>query len=274
MWNDLIGIINSFYPFLMTFLPKVMLAIVILIVGFWGIQRISKSASSALKKSGGDATVNRFLASLISIGLKVMLLLSVASIFGVQTTSFIAIFSALAFSVGTALSGNIGHFASGIMILSFRPYRVGDEITVQSHTGIVTHIQVFHTTILTTENRKIIIPNGIITSGVIVNSSAQGKIRINVPISVADETDFEKAKALILAVAEDCPMCLKEPACKVLVTGFNKNGLEILVRPWCLPSDINNIGYYFQEHIRATFLENGIEPPVNQIDVLTRTKVA
>jgi small conductance mechanosensitive channel len=219
----------------MSFLPKLILALVILFIGFWAIRKTSKSISRTLKKTEGDAMVNRFLVSLVSIGLKALLILSVASILGVQTTSFIAIFTALVFSLGTALSGNIGHFASGIMILIFRPYRVGDEVTVQSFTGIVTDIQVFHTTLTTTENKKFIIPNGLITSGVVTNFSHKNRLRINVIVNVGDEVDFYQVKNLILAIANDCEMVLKDPPCKVLVNSFNKNGLEIYIRPWCAP---------------------------------------
>ncbi len=268
MFNtDFTTLINNFYQLIWSFLPKLTLALATLILGFWAIRRLSKSIKRALLRTGSDATVNRFLASMASISLKVMLVLSVASLFGIQTASFIAVFTALAFSLGTALSGNIGHFASGLMILIFRPYRVGDEITVQNYTGIVTDIQVFHTTLLTSDNRKFIMPNGVITSGVITNYSHKNLLRMNIIVTIADEADFAKAKALILQVADECPIAVKEPQCKVLINNFNKNGIEIYVRPWCTTADASSINFYFQEHIRDAFLAHGIPAPISAYDV-------
>ncbi len=264
------AILESYYPIVLAYLPRIFFALLTLVVGFWFIKKLSKYIREALKRTGSEPTVTRFLASVVSIGLKILLLLSVASVFGVHTTSFIAVFSALAFSLGTALSGNIGHFASGLMILIFRPYKVGDEITIQSFNGVVTDIQVFHTTILTTDNRKIVIPNGVITSGVITNFSHQGRIRVNISMMIADEADFGKAKALILEVAENCPICMKDPACKVLVNTFNRNGIEIYIRPWCEPVNAPAIHFYFNENVRNAFIANGIPAPISTMDVTMR----
>ncbi len=258
---------NTFIQILMSFLPKLILALFVLVIGFWAIRKASKSIGRALKKTEGDAMINRFLVSLVSIGLKVLLILSVASILGMQTTSFLAIFTALVFSLGTALSGNIGHFASGIMILIFRPYRVGDEVTVQNFTGVVTDIQVFHTTLTTTENKKHIIPNGLITSAVVTNFSYKNRTRINVIVNVGDEANFPQVKTLILDIAEKCEMVLKDPPCKVLVNSFNKNGLEIYVRPWCAPIDAPAVHFHLQEQIRQVFLDHNIPAPVSMYDV-------
>ena len=265
------SLLEDYYQKTLAMLPTFLLAILTLAIGFWFIKKLSKYIKEALKKTGIEPTVTRFLASLTSVGLKIMLILSVASMFGLQTTSFIAIFSALAFSLGTALSGNIGHFASGIMVLLFRPYKVGDEITIQGFNGVVTDIQVFNTTILTTDNRKIIIPNGLITSGIITNFSHQNKVRVNIPIMIADEANFEQAKTLILAIAENCPICLKEPACKVLINSFNKNGIELYVRPWCEPANAPAIHFYFNEHIRNAFVQNGIPGPISTMDVTMKS---
>lgn len=269
---NIISLFDYYSNLFWAFLPNLMLALVTLIVGFWLIGKVSVYISTALKKTNSDDTVIRFLTSLVSIGLKIMLFISIATLFGIQTTSFIAVFTALAFSLGTALSGNIGHFASGIMVLMFRPYKVGDEITVQNYNGIVTDIQVFHTTLITTDNRKIIIPNGQITSGVITNFSHENKIRLNIVVNVADDSNLEEIKKIILKIADENVSVMKDPACKILVNSFNKNGVEIYIRPWCVPIEANNVHFYFQESIRKAFLENGIQGPINAVDVALTQK--
>jgi small conductance mechanosensitive channel len=267
MLMNILNLFDHYTNLFLAFLPNVLLAMVTLIVGFWLIGKVSDYISKALKKTNSDATVIRFLTSLVSIGLKIMLFLSIATLFGIQTTSFIAVFTALAFSLGTALSGNIGHFASGIMILIFRPYKVGDEITVQNYNGIVTDIQVFHTTLITTDNRKIIVPNGQITSGVITNFSHENKIRMNIVVNVADDSNLDLVKKIILQLSEANTAVMKAPECKILVNSFNKNGVEIFIRPWCKPIDANNIHFYFQESLRKAFLEHGIQGPTDALDV-------
>jgi small conductance mechanosensitive channel len=241
--------------------PTFIQGICTLFIGFWIIKKVCNYISMGLKKTHTEDTVNRFLTALVGMGLKAMLILSVASMFGIQTASFIAIFTALAFAVGTALSGNIGHFASGVMLLIFRPYKIGDEITVQNNTGKVLEIHIFNTSIVTADNRKIIIPNGVITNGVITNFSHQARIQINIPFWVANDTDFEAAKKIINSVADSCPMSLKEEECNVFTNSCSKNGLEIFVRTWCHPNHAPAVHFYFQEHVRNTFLQHGIHAP-------------
>lgn len=259
--NTIITLLQPYNQMAIAYSPKALQGILTLLIGFWIIKKITIYTTVALEKAKTETTVNRFLSSFVSIALKGMLLLSVASMFGIQTASFIAIFTALAFAVGTALSGNIGHFASGMMLLIFRPYKIGDEITVQNNTGKVLEIQIFNTSIVTLDNRKIIIPNGVITNGVITNFSHQARIQINIPFWVANDTDFETAKKIINSVANDCPMALKDSECNVHTNSCSRNGLEIYVRPWCHPNHAHAVHFYFQEHVRSIFLKNGIHAP-------------
>ena len=156
--------------------PTVALALLTWLVGSWIINWLLRLLTDVMTKRNLDSSVRPFLVSIVEVGLKVMLLLTVAGMFGVQTTSFIAIFAALAFAIGTALSGSLAHFASGVLVLIFKPYKVGDLVTVAGQTGTVTAIQVFNTVLLTLDNKKIIVPNGAVTSGVITNISGQGQI--------------------------------------------------------------------------------------------------
>ncbi|MEM8909984.1 MAG: mechanosensitive ion channel domain-containing protein, partial [Bacteroidota bacterium] len=143
--------------------PKVVGAILTLIIGFWIIGGITRSVQNMMAKRGFDETIRPFLGSLVNVGLKVMLLLSVAGMFGVETTSFVAIFGAMAFAIGMALQGSLGHFASGVMILVFKPYEVGDLVDLGGNVGVVEAVQVFNTILRTPDNKKIIVPNGVVT---------------------------------------------------------------------------------------------------------------
>ena len=146
-----------------SYAPQVIGAILTLIIGFWIIGRITSVIKRAMEKRGFDPTIRPFLASLIDVGLKVLLLLSVASMFGIETTSFVALFGALAFAIGMALQGSLGHFASGVLLfLIFKPYKVGDLVDVGGgNVGTVKEIQVFNTVLVTLDNKHIIVPNGV-----------------------------------------------------------------------------------------------------------------
>ena len=159
--------LEKFSDLATTYAPKVVGAILTLIIGFWVIGMIVRAIKSLMTRNGVDETIQPFLGSLVSVGLKIMLLLSVAGMFGVETTSFVAIFGALAFAIGMALQGSLGHFASGVMILIFKPYKVGDLVEIGGgNTGTVKEVQVFNTILATLDNKRVIVPNGVVTGNV------------------------------------------------------------------------------------------------------------
>ncbi len=250
------------------YLPKVVLALLTLLIGFWIISRITNYVTSGLQKTGTDATVSRFLASLVNVGMKIMLLLSVAGMFGIETTSFIAIFTALVFAIGTALSGSIGHFASGVMLLVFRPYKVGDLVSLQGQTGDVEDVQVFNTIIRTPDNKRIIIPNGVVTSGIITNISGQGTIRVDMTYGIAGDASVDKARLAIQEVANSCPTCLKNPPVDIYVNSLKVGIIELAVRPWCNSAHYWDTYFYFQENILRSFERHGIAAPKPAMDVV------
>ncbi|MFT7606766.1 MAG: small conductance mechanosensitive channel, partial [Saprospiraceae bacterium] len=206
---DIQTIIEKITGMAIEYAPTVLMAIVTLIIGFWIIGWIRKFAEKALTRGQVDKTIRPFLLSLITVGLKVLLLLSVAGKFGVETTSFIAILGAMAFAVGLALQGSLGNFASGVMILLFKPYKVGDLVDVQGNTGFVHEIQIFNTLLLTPDNKKVIIPNSIVTSGAITNISGQGEIRVDMTFGIGYTDDIDKARTIIQKVAASCPQVLQ-----------------------------------------------------------------
>ena len=248
--------------------PKVVGAILTLVIGFWIIGRITHMLRKTMEKRGIDETIRPFLASLVSVGLKVLLLLSVASMFGIETTSFIAIFSALAFAVGLALQGSLGHFASGVLLLVFKPYKVGDLVTIGGgFTGTVKEIQVFNTVLVTLDNKHIIVPNGVVTSNVMTNISGQGIIGVEFTFSISYSDDIDKARKIILNVGKECPYILDDPAQGVVVGAWGNSSINLASRPFCKSEHYWDTYFYMYENVKKAFDKQGITIPFPQMDV-------
>ena len=172
--------IAEFSGLAIKYIPTLLLALLTLWIGFRIIAWVTRLVGRAMDNRGIEVSLSRFLKSLVNVGLKVLLLISVAGMFGVDTAAFVGILAAMAFAIGLALQGSLGNFASGVMILLlFKPYQVGDLISAQGFTGFVDEIQIFNTILMTPDNKKIIIPNSTVTSGPITNISGQGEIRVD-----------------------------------------------------------------------------------------------
>ncbi len=252
---------------LTAYAPKVAGAILTLIIGFWVIKKLSKVTSNLLEKKKFDETVRPFLVSIVDVGLKVMLLLAVASMFGINVTSFIAIFTALAFAIGMALQGSLGHFASGVLLLLFKPYKVGDLVTINGETGVVEAIQVFNTLLRTPDNKRIIIPNGVVTSGVVTNISGQGTIRVDMSFGIGYSDDIDKARSIIKEVADKCDLIFKDPPIDIFVQELADSSVNFAVRPWCKSEHFWDVYFYMHENIKKAFDQQGISIPFPQMDV-------
>ena len=186
--------------------PKVALAIITLIIGSWIIKKILGVTTKAISKSGLDISLAKFLTSLFGIALKIMLLLSVASIVGINTTAFVAIFGALMVGVGMAFNGTIGHIASGVMLMIFKPFKVGDLVTIGGgQTGTVDAINAFNTTLKTLDNKRIIIANSNVTGNDVTNISGQGEVGVELTFGIGYDDDIDKARQIILDVGRQCP---------------------------------------------------------------------
>jgi len=247
--------------------PKVIGAILTLIIGFWVISRVVNIARKIMDKRDVDASLKPFFMSLLSIALKVMLLLSVAGMFGIQTTSFIAIFSAMAFAIGMALQGNLGHFASGVMLLLFKPFKVGDLVDVQGNIGVVEAITLFNTTLLTPENKKIFLPNGFVTGGPITNISGQGEIAVFLTFGIGYDDDIDNARSIIQQVVNNCPHVLKEKEVGIFVSELADSSVNFAVRPWCKSEHYWDVYFYMHENIKKEFDLASIGIPYPQMDV-------
>jgi small conductance mechanosensitive channel len=260
-------IIDQITEMTLNYAPQVLIALLSLIVGFWLIGWITKRISKTMEKSNVDATIRPFLISLVNVGLKVLLLLSVASMFGVQTTSFLAVLGAMAFAIGLALQGSLGNFASGVMILLFKPYKVGDLVEIQGYTGNVSEIQIFNTLLLTPDNKTVILPNSVVTSGAITNISGQGIIRVDMTFGIGYNDDIKLARSVIEKVAGSCPLVLKEKETDIFVSELADSSVNFAVRPWCKSEYFWDVYFYMHENIKIQLDNNNVSIPYPQMDV-------
>ncbi len=253
---------------LIEYVPRVAGALLTLIIGFWIIGWLTGYLRKVLEKRNIDPTIRPFLLSLVSVGLKILVLLSVANQFGIETTSFIAIFGALAFAVGLALQGSLGHFASGVLLLVFKPYKVGDLVEIGGgKTGRVKEIQVFNTILLTLDNKKIIVPNGVVTDNVITNISGQDIIGVELTFGIGYNDSIDKAREIILQVGKECPYILDEPKQAVVVAELGDSSVNLATRPFCNSEHYWETYFYMQEHVKKQFDQGGVSIPFPQMDV-------
>ena len=178
--------------------PKVILATIVLIVGFWLIKKLTRLSEKAMQRRELDISLRTFLKSLISIGLKILLLITVAGMLGIQTTSLVTILGAAGLAIGLALQGSLSNFAGGVLVLVFKPFKVGDIIETLGQKGEVREIQIFNTILLTADNKTIILPNGSVSNNIIVNQSIEGTLRGIVTVNISNEFDSDRVKKIIM----------------------------------------------------------------------------
>jgi len=266
-WGDQIeGYVKSYGP-------KMVGALIAIAIGFWIANRLVHLFSLFLKKRKVDPTLKPALAMTLDIILKALVLLSVAGLFGLPTASFIAIFSAIAFAIGMALQGNLGHIASGIMLLLFRPFRVGDYVDIQGHRGTVEEVNLFMTKLLTLENKRVFLPNGMVTSGPIINVTGPGRLKVFLTFSIAYSADIDRAREIILQTATTCKKILPDEEVEVFVSKLNDSSVDFAVRPWCRSKDYWDVYFYMTEHVKKAFDAAGISIPFPQMDVHLKKEV-
>ncbi len=243
-------------------------ALAVLIIGFWIANRLAAFVGKRLKKSGMDDTIRPFIMSLVSTGLKILVVLAAIGMFGVETASFIAILGAMAFAVGMALQGTLGHFASGVMLLFFRPYKVGDLVTIGGgETGTVEELAIFNTVLATLDNKRVMVPNGVVTSNIITNISGQGVIGVELTYGIGYNDSIDAAREAILAVGKACPWILDDPAQGVVVASHGDSSVNLATRPFCKSEHYWDTFFYMQENVKKEFDKRGISIPFPQTDV-------
>ncbi|MEO9965782.1 MAG: mechanosensitive ion channel domain-containing protein [Reichenbachiella sp.] len=247
--------------------PKLVGAIIILIIGFWVVKALSGGFRRLLEAREIDASLKPFLVSLVSMLLKVILVISVLTTMGVEMTSLIAILGAAGLAVGMALSGTLQNFAGGVMILIFRPFKVGDFIDAQGYNGTVHAIQIFNTILKTPDNKTIIIPNGGLSTGSMTNFSSEPKRRVDWTFGIAYGDDVDNAKAVIKMLADADTRIHKDPEVFIAVSALADSSVNIVVRAWANAEDYWGVFFDMNENIYKTFAKKGISIPFPQMDV-------
>ena len=247
--------------------PKLALAIVTLLIGLWVISMICKVIRLSMEHSKVDPTLIPFMTSLASWILKVLLFISVASMIGIATTSFVAVLGAAGLAIGLALQGSLANFAGGVLIMVFKPYKVGDLIESQGHLGVVKEVQIFNTILIAPQSKRVIIPNGATSNDSITNYTVEGKIRVDLTIGVSYNADIDQTKAVLMDVLLANDKVMQTPAPFVGVLEMGDSSVNFAVRPHCDPKDYWDVFFSVNEELKKALDRNAISIPFPQRDV-------
>jgi len=258
---------DNFFKSLVDFTPKLLSAIVVLFVGLWLVKRIAILSEKAMEKRQLEVSLRTFLKSLISIGLKIILIVTVAGMLGIGTASFVTILGAAGLAVGLALQGSLSNFAGGVLILIFKPFKVGDSVEAQGQVGDVKEIQIFNTILLTVDHKTVILPNGPLSNGTIVNRTRFGSLRIDIALIINNDNNIDKVKEIIFGVLKNNPKVLEYPEPAIAIGSVTNGSVHIHVRPFCNPEDTALLTSELYYQIYFAFEKNGVKlpPPVSII---------
>jgi small conductance mechanosensitive channel len=246
---------------------RLLIAIITLFIGLWIIKIIIKAIVRTMEKKDIDITLTKFLRSLLSMLLKILLIISVISMLGVEMTSFIAILTAAVLSVGMALSGTFQNFAGGVMLVLFRPFKVGDYIEAQGYTGTVKEIQIFNTVLTTPDNKTVIIPNGGLSTNAMTNYSNEPTRRVDFTFGIGYDDDIDKARTVIKGIINSDERILKDPKPFIAVSELADSSVNFVVRVWVNSADYGGVLFSMPENIKKAFDKEGISIPFPQTDV-------
>lgn len=261
--DRLVDASQAWLPVIMAYSGRVLLALVVLAIGWWLINRLTHNLSALIGKRLADPALQGFIGTLANIILKVLLVISAASMIGVETTSFIAAIGAAGLAIGLALQGSLANFAGGVLILLFRPFRIGDVIEAQGVTGTVDNIQIFHTVLRTGDNKTVIMPNGSLSNGIITNYNRQATRQVVFDIGIDYDADLQAAKQVLLDMAED-ERVLKDPAPAVVVAALGDSSIKMSLRVWVNTGDYWSLTFKFNEEIRDRLQKANIAIPFPQ----------
>ncbi len=247
---------------------KVLGAIVIWVVGSWIIKKILKATRRIMSKQNYEESLQKFLMNLLGWTLKIILIIVVLGTVGVETTSFAAILAAAGLAVGMALQGSLGNFAGGVLIMIFKPFKIGDLIEAQGEIGVVKEIEIFTTKLTGLSNREIIIPNGSLSNGNIINYTTEGTRRVDLVFGVSYDADIKQTKDVIMNVLTAHPKVLKDPAPAVTVMELADSSVNFATRPWCNSEDYWTVYFDVTENVKEALDAAGIEIPYpHQVEI-------
>ena len=260
-------ILQKAYEYLAANSLNILYALIIFIIGRWVAILAGKLVGKALGKTKVDPTLQKFVASLVRISLMVFVVLAVLARLGVATTSFIAVLGAAGLAVGLALQGSLANFASGVLLVIFKPFRVNDFVEIAGATGTIREVGIFNTVLDTPDNLRVIVPNAQVTGGNITNYTANGTRRVDMVIGVSYEDDLKKAKQVMEKTCRADERVLKEPELVVAVCELGDSSVNFVVRPWVNPADYWAVRFDLIEKIKNALDESGISIPFPQRDV-------
>jgi small conductance mechanosensitive channel len=258
---------DYFTTVLMEYSPRLISATIIFIIGWTAIKLIKKLIMSIMTKREMEPTLSKFLADILIWTLKILLFVTVISRLGVENSSFVAIIGAAGLAIGLSLQGSLANFAGGVLIIMFKPFKVGDFIEAQSVMGTVKQIQIFVTQLSTVDNQTIFVPNGALSNGTIINYTYATTRRADLTIGISYSSNIKLAKELALEVMLNHPKVLKDPKPIVLVRDLADSSIDLAVRPWSKLEDFFEMRSDILEQIKLKFDENGISIPFPQRDV-------
>lgn len=261
--DHLIKTSESWIPMIMEYGSRFLLAVITLAIGWWLINVLTHRVGRLLALRNADLALQHFITSLANIALKVMLVVNVASMIGVATTSFVAAIGAATLAIGLALQGSLANFAGGVLILLFRPFRIGDWIEAQGTSGTVDSIQIFHTVLRTGDNKTVIIPNGSLSNGLITNTNRQPTRKVVFDVGVDYDADLQKAREVLLELAKD-PRVLADPAAVAVVSTLGDSSITVSLRCWTKTADYWDVVFMLNELARDRLKAAGIDIPFPQ----------
>ncbi|WP_019615397.1 mechanosensitive ion channel family protein [Psychromonas ossibalaenae] len=264
---DTAEILSLTQTFVLEYGPKLIAAVAVWVIGIWVIKILISTLNKIMDKSKVDVSLKPFLSSLSAILLKVMLGITVLSMLSIEMTSFVAILAAAGLAVGMALSGTLQNFAGGVMILIFKPFKVGDVLQAQGHTGCVNQIQIFNTILKTPDNKTIILPNGGLSTGSMVNFSTEETRRVDWTIGVGYGDDLDKARAVIKQLCDADQRILKDPDVLIAVSALADSSVNFTVRAWVKAPDYWGVFFDMNENVYKSFPKEGLNIPYPQMDV-------
>ena len=250
--------VDQFLTLLIDYSPKLISAFIILFVGLYAVRIINRLVRKIMVKRDLDATLSNFLADCLLWTLRFLLFVMFISKLGIETSSFVAILGAVGLAIGLSLQGSLSNFAGGMLIILFKPFRVGDTIEAQGIGGVVSEIQIFITKLITGNNQTIFVPNGILSNGVITNFSLEKNRRANLLFNISYDTNIKTAKAIVMQVMENHPNVLKNPAPTVVVNLLTDSAIQLAIRPWSKNIDFSDMCSDVLEECKEAFDVAGI----------------
>lgn len=260
-------ILNQITEIAIEYGPKLIGSIVVLIIGIWIIKAVTNGFGKILEKRKTDNTLKPFLKGIVGTLLKVMLVISVLGMLGIEMTSFIAILGALGLAVGLALSGTLQNFAGGVILLMFKPFKVGDMIDAQGYFGTVSEIQIFNTVLKTPDNKTIIIPNGGLSTSSMTNYSMEDERRVDWTIGIGYGDDASKAEQVIKKLCDEDSRILKDPEVFIAISELADSSVNFTVRAWVKLEDYWGVFFDMNKKVYVVFDKEGLNIPYPQMDV-------